>query len=268
MTGTQPGPRGWTVRHLFRLGPTSAPNPVDPAAAGHRVRRHRLLRMGGPAGAANRPGRAGRGAGAGAARAGGAHRCRTHGRRCARHRSGRPSRCRGRKRGRRWRESMRAAVGRRPARRHPRPLHRARPGRFRRAVRRDLAPLRVPHRRQPLGGATTAPPRHPGHVAPARPRGHGRRRVATAGRARLRRVLPPPGRRHDDPRAAASGRRSVGRRHHRHRPRRRVLPLHGAIDRRRAARRRRGTQRPRLARAACCRAASGSAASPSPRPTA
>ena len=121
------------------------------------LRRHRLPRLGRPAGPAHRAGRAVRGARHRAARAGrGADLRRSHRQRRARPRTGRPPRRRARRPGALGRPQRGAAAGRAgaPGQRHPRrrPARARGPGgarRLRRPVLGAVAPLRLPRRRRP-----------------------------------------------------------------------------------------------------------------------
>ena len=136
------------------------------------LRRHGVLRLGGPA----RPAHGRRGARRGAGRrcsgrrVDGPDRRRPHRRRRARHRAGVPRRRAGRALGRRsatrwcagWPGCCRRTCGCRGAR--------AVPADVRRPVLRAVAALRVPGHRRPVRRRAAAPPRHAGLAAPAGPR--------------------------------------------------------------------------------------------------
>ena len=210
-----------------------------PRPARARVRRRRLLRLGGAAGPADRAGRAGGGAGPGAARAGAADRGRPHRRRRARHRPGRARRPAGRRRatpGRRWCGGWPGCCRRTFA-----------CGRWRAAPAGFDARFSALWRRYAYrvtdAPAGADPLRRHDTLAWPRPLDLDAMRSAggrAARRARLRRVLPAPGGRDHDPRPAAAGLGpGPGRRAGRHRPRGRLLPLDGAQPGRRAARGRR-----------------------------
>ena len=233
--------------------------PDRPVPARHRLRRHRLLRLGGPARPAHGRGCPDRCADRRAAGPGHAHGGRPHRRRGARHRAGRvggPAR--------RPRPGVAGAPARPDAARR-RPGHRGhrRAAGVRRPVRGPAPPLPLPDRHGGLGRRPAARPRHAGLAAPAGPRRRVGRVRRAARRARLRRVLQAPGGRDDGAGAAAPrlgprlrrGRRGGG-------VGRRLLPLDGAQPGRGAARRRPRAPRRRVARGAAANGGSGCRTSP------
>ena len=135
--------------------------------AGHRLRRHRLLRLGAAARPSHRGRGAHRGVGSDRAGAGRADRRGADRRRGARHRAGR---ARGPARGRRP-GVARAAVGPAAARRRAGARGHARAARVRRPVLRTASPLPLPGRHRAVRGRAAARPRHAGLAARA-----GRRR--------------------------------------------------------------------------------------------
>ena len=179
----------------------------DPLAAGParpRLRRHRLLRLGHPAGSAHRSGRLTTGAGHRPARpVRPAHRGRAHRRRRARHRPGRPRRCARRPRWAGRLARLRAPPGRGLAARRPGARRVAHgPARIRRPVLRPVAALRVPHQRRPAA----APPLRRVDARPPRPLDVAAMAAAAAGRcsaSTTSRRSAAAGGRDDDPHPAA-----------------------------------------------------------------
>ncbi len=175
-----------------------------------RLRRHRLPRLGDPAGAADRAGAARGGARPGAPRRDRLRHLRgPHGHRCARPRPGGPPRRgpgrAGRVRGPEHRPAHRRAAAppqRGAARRRAGARAARRTGGVRRAVLRGLAPLRLPDRRRPRPRRPARTARRARLATPAGPGRHEHGSVPSHRGARLRGVLQEAGGCDDRPDAA------------------------------------------------------------------